>query len=252
MRLDSQIIVAEDGRKAVRLMVVECKGSSGSKTTVVRQLGSAMHQLAGIQFAPGPRRVPIVQHGYAARISKEGAPIDLYGVDPPDDGGDPWVRPAIPARRDMQDLRELDRGGGLSLPSAESVSGRALRRLEDRTLAWAGAGDSADDVDIRRLVRRESELGDVVGASSVLTLPDGDTVEVFTGVHGGVLEAAKDGDVDRSHAERFKLATGLEGSEGQRRRVRTVTFDADEDPERVASAIDDDGLVLQIKVISQH
>jgi hypothetical protein len=252
-RQPDYVIVAEDQRQAVRLMVVECKGTSGSRATAVRQLGSAMQQLAGIQFGPGSHgHVPVIQHAYAARMSKQGAAIDLYGVDPPDDEGDPWIRPAIPARQQMGALRALDRTTRLPLPSVEAIGGRALRRLEDKTVAWVGAGDGADGVDIRRLTHRESSFGDVVGAASTLSLPDGYTVEIFTGALAGVLEAVKDGDMDRSHAERIKLAAGLGGREGKRLRVRTVAFDANEDPERVASAIDDDGLVLRIKITPGH
>jgi hypothetical protein len=252
-RQPDYLVLAEDENKTVRLLVVECKGNSQSKATAIDQLGSAMHQLASIEFANASQvRVPVPLHSYAAHVSKTGAAINIYGVDPPEDEGNPWVRPVIPARREMSDLRESDENGKLLLPSVEEISGRVLRRLEDKAVAWAGAGDSVEDVDIKSLSHQESEFGDIAGATSSLELPDGGTIGIFTGALVETLRAAKDVDPENAHARRTEIRHTLRNDDTEPRRARSVTIGTNQDPERVASVIDDDGLVLRIEVTSEH
>ena len=248
-RQPDYLVLAEDKNKTVRLLVVECKGTSVSKAKAMEQLGSAMHQLASIEFANASQvRVPVPLHAYAAHVSKTGAEIDIYGIDPPEDEGDPWIYPIIPTRREMPDLRRPDKNGRLILPSVEEISGRVLRCLEDKAIAWAGAGDSVEDVDINSLRRQESEFGDIAGASSSIELPDGGTVSIFTGALVKTLEAAKDVDPEHAHARRTEIRRALQSGDKESWQTRPITIGTNQDPERVASVIDDDGLALRIEV----
>jgi hypothetical protein len=250
-RQPDYVIAAEAEDGTVRLLVVECKGNSKGRTKAIAQLGSAMHQLASVEFADGPHgAVPVLRHAYAAFVSKKGAAIEIWGVDPPEGEGSPWVTPAIPPRGSLADVPSSHAGGALLLPNVEEVSGRVVRRLADRAVAWAGAGDDTEGLDIRRLKHHESELGIVAGATSSLELPDGQTIEIFTGALVETLRALKSGDIERARAQRLEVKRALQGDEGEPRRKRPVEFHGDEDPERVASVMDDGGLALHIKVTS--
>lgn len=250
-RQPDYVVAAEDDDGKVRLLVVECKGNSQGRTTAIRQLGSAMHQLASVEFAEGASGpVSVPRHAYAAFVSKSGSSIDIYGVDPPGGKGSPWVKPVIPSRKAMEDLRGSDESDTLLLPSVAEVSGRVIRRVEDRVVAWAGAGDGAEGVDINRLRHKESEFGDIAGATSSIELPDGHTVEIFTGALVETLKAVGNGDAHRPYARRLEIRRTLRGDEPESPRQMSVAFDAHEDPERTASVIDDVGLVLHIKVTS--
>jgi hypothetical protein len=241
-RRPDYLIVAEDGSRGVTLLIVECKGTSKGPATAIEQLGSAMHQLEGVAFMPSPKpNVSIARHAYAALVSKRGAAVRLYGVDPPEHDGQAWVRPVLPSRQSMQSLSDMDIAGRLLLPSPAELAGRALRRVEDRVVAWAGAGDDAQDSDIQSLDREESRFGDVVGATSSLTLPDGDAVEVFTGALLDAVKAATDSDDQRALAERTRIGHAVKDADDRR-------LGADENREQAASHIDEDGLVLRIKV----
>jgi hypothetical protein len=249
-RQPDYLVLAEDQKsKRVRLMIVECKGTSGGQDKAMEQLGSAMHQLASIEFANASQvRVPVPRHAYAADVSKTGGAINIYGVDPPEDEGDPWVRPVIPARREMPDLRGPDKNGKLLLPSVEEIGGRVVRRLEDKAVAWAGAGDSVEDIDIKSLSHQESEFGDIAGASSSIALPDGGTIRIFTGTLVKTLEAAKDVDPEHAQARRTEIRRALRSGDTEPQRTRPITIGKNQNPEHVASVIDDDGLALHIEV----
>ncbi len=174
------LLVADHPSRGLRLLVVECKGTSSGRARAVGQLGSAMHQLEGIVFThPGQPPVSIERHAYAAWVSKRGSAVELYGVDPPE-SGEPWVRPDLPERDKLYRL-DKDEHGRVVFASPAALGGRALRFIADRMIAWAGAGDGVEEADIKSLRHEESAFGDLVGANSSLSFPDGDMVEVFTG-----------------------------------------------------------------------
>jgi hypothetical protein len=242
-------LIAAEWQGCFRLLVVECKGTSGPRATAIGQLGSAMHQLAGVVFGPSPLGpVPIHRHAYATRVSKTGGAIKLYGVDPPDEEGNPWVRPTVPLAEDRREFAQRDEDGRLVLPSPEEVSGRVLRRLQDRTVAWAGAGDTVEESDLGNIDRQESDFGDLAGATSSLSLPDGHAIKVFTGALLVALEAAGDPDPEHAHERRTAISRAVRSDEGRRRQLTSTRLRADDDPERVASVLSDDGLVLRIEV----
>lgn len=250
-RRPDYLIVAERPSGDVRLLVVECKGNSGERRDSVRQLGSAMHQLAGISFVGAPHNA-VDRHAYAARFSKAGGPLEILAIDPPE-RGERWVRP----QRIGRETTQLDVIGwpteGLALPSRERVGGVALRRASDRALAWAGlSGPVPADV-LQRLPRRPSDYGDLIGAASSFQLPAGPTVEVFTGALDEVLAAGADFNDDRAQTAReavrqaFSRSPQVDDSMLQRER-RGRPLSSDDDPERVASTLTSDGLALRIAV----
>lgn len=268
-RQPDYLIAAERASRDVRLLIVECKGNSGSGRSVsVGQLGSAMHQLQGVSFtAASGRRFALDRHAYAARVTKTGGPIEILAADPPEEG-DSWIRPEMPSRDDRRPIGERTEAGELVLPSPEEVSGRLLRRLDDRTFAWAGAGDFVSERDLAAAPREPSEFGDVAGTTSTMTMVDGQRIKIFTGALLEALEAARDPDPDRGRETRMKIGREISsrgrpdrdssaqsgGTEMPRAqdesRVRRPTspLQPDEDPERVASAISEDGLALRIEV----
>lgn len=248
-RRPDYLIVAEQRNVGVRLLVVECKGTSGGRTTAIGQLGSAMHQLEGVIFGPSSAgSVAIPRHAYAACVSKITAAIDLYGVDPPENAQDTWLKPVLPARDEKPGLPGSDKEGRLLLPSPEMVSGHALRRVEDRTIAWAGAGDGVEDANIRHLRHEESNFGDLAGTTSSLRFPDGTTIEVFTGALVKALEASTDSDHERAQATREAIYSAVEGKGPELQSAPSVKLQGDSDSEHVASVINEDGLVLHIKM----
>jgi hypothetical protein len=252
------LIGAQRPNGDVRLLVVECKGNSSSRATSIRQLGKAMHQLESITVAGETGAFAFDRHAYCTRLTKSGAPVELLAVDPPARGRR-WVRPEPSASDDRLALGERGPQGRLFLPSPEDVTGRLVQRLDDRTLAWAGAGAGAE-IDLRRVPRLDCDFGEVVGATSSLRLPDGPTVEVFTGVLVEVLEAALDPDVERARKRRTAVRRGVAGagraSTGSQDpstspaawRSTAAPLRADDDRERIASAIGEDGLALRIEV----
>jgi hypothetical protein len=235
------LLVAHHPSRGLRLLVVECKGTSSGRARAVGQLGSAMHQLEGIVFThSGQPPVSIERHAYAAWVSKRGSAVELYGVDPPEPG-EQWVRPEVPDRDKLHRL-DSDEHGRVVFTSPAALGGRALRFIEDRMIAWAGAGDGLEEADIKSLRHEESAFGDLVGANSSLTFPDGDMVEVFTGGIVKALNAVLDPDRDRAAATRAEIAQAIRAAESQR-------LNDNEDPEQVASAINEDGLALRIRVL---
>jgi hypothetical protein len=162
--------------------------------------------------------------------------------------GNPWVRPTVPLAEDRREFAQRDEDGRLVLPSPEEVSGRVLRRLQDRTVAWAGAGDTVEESDLGNIDRQESEFGDLAGATSSLSLPDGHAIKVFTGALLVALEAAGDPDPEHAHERRTAISRAVRSDEGRRRQLTSTRLRADDDPERVASVLSDDGLVLRIEV----
>jgi hypothetical protein len=242
-RKPDYLIVAERDDGFVQLLVVECKGTSSGRSTAIGQLGSAMHQLAGVTFAgsaAGP--IAIHRHAYAALMTKGGGAVKLFGIDPPEDG-DPWVRPSPSTRDEGQPLEARRDEGSLMLPTPEVVSGRYLRRLEDRAFAWAGA--SAGELDLEAAPRRDSRFGALIGATSSLILPGRRTIKIFTGALVSLLQAAQESDPDKAQQHRLEVRRKLDDGrplESEGRRL------ADEDPARVASVINDDGLALRIEV----
>jgi hypothetical protein len=248
-RRPDYLIVAEQRKIGVRLLVVECKGTSGGRTTAIGQLGSAMHQLEGVIFGTSSAgSVAIDRHACAACMSKTPAAVDLYGVDPPENARATWLKPVLPARGKRPGLPRSDKEGRLLLPSPEVVSGHALRRVDDRTIAWAGAGDGAEEADIRRLRHEESSFGDLAGATSSLRLPGGTAIEVFTGALVKALEASTSSDREQAQAAREAIYGAVRGEDREPRSAPSVKLQGDSDFERVASVINEDGLVLHIKV----
>lgn len=246
-RQPDYLIVAEDGGQ-LRLLIVECKGTSGTRAKAIDQLGSAMHQLEGIIFAGSAQgQVAIDRHAYAARISPGGDVVKLYGVDPLEEGNH-WLRPTIRAREDPRPLATRYEEGRLLLPSPEEVGGQFLRRLQDRTVAWAGGGDYAEDLDVQHAERQESEFGDVIGVTSSFRLPTGQAVEVFSGALVDVLQAAQDPDpvqaLERTRTVRRRLEVITPGGAD----VDATRLRSDEDQQRVASVLSDDGLALRVEI----
>src|SRR3954451_25357371 len=82
--------------------------------------------------------VGVDRHAYAARISKDGGEIDLLALDPEDEGRR-WVRPEFRPKSRDEPFGERWETGEVSLPSPEVFTGRVVRRLDDRAVAWAGA-----------------------------------------------------------------------------------------------------------------
>lgn len=247
-RRPDYLIVAERAAQA-RLMLVECKGgSSGGRGQAIDQLGAAMHQLASITFG-GTRAIGVARHAYAAQISKAGGPIAIYGVDP-EDPGEPWITPDRPSGEEEM-VAERDERGARHLPPPERVSGYALRRIDDRACAWAGVADTAEEVDVETLDAVESDVGDLIGATSRFAAPDGQAVEIFTGVHREVITAAAAPDDDPARTARPTIRLlGSEIAPGARARAsRSFSLRGeDPDPERIASAITEDGLALHVEV----
>jgi hypothetical protein len=206
-----------------------------------------MGQLQSIVFAPssvGP--VAIDRHAYAARVTKSGGAITLYGVDPPDEG-EHWVRPSTPSGRN--DVPAFERSGQeLRLPPPEEVAGRAIIRLDDRLAGWAGAGDSVEEGDLAHMRRVESDFGDLVGTTSTLELPEGTRVEVFTGTLASVLEAARSRAPERLRERRAEIRRAMNADQVDDRRPRATRLRSDENPERTASALTEEGLALRIEV----
>ncbi len=245
-RRPDYLVVAERDDGYVQLLVVECKGTSSSRAVAIGQLGSAMHQLAGVVFAgssAGP--LAVHKHAYSAQIARDGAAIKLYGIDPPEEG-ERWVRPSVPPRGDKEGLGAHYDEQSLVLPTPEEVSGRFLRRIEQRAFAWAGAGDGPHAFDIEGAPRRNSQFGEVVGTTSSLILPTGQTVEIFTGALDEVLQAARDPDPERPRVQRTAARRGQASLASEPRSADRL--EPDEDPERVASVLNDDGLALRIEV----
>jgi hypothetical protein len=260
-RRPDYLMVAEQPDRTIRLLVVECKGNSGaSRSRSIRQLGSAMHQLEGITFsAPAGGAVAVDRHAYATRVTKSGGAVELLAVDPPAKG-DRWTRmDASPSEDEFTAAR--DEEGILSLPTPDRVGRRYVDRLSSRALSWSGADEAVSRGDVDRLQHRESDHGDVAGATSSLRLPDGQRIEVFTGALVETLRAARDTDPERARQLRVevydKLARERAGSDVPADaadthidswRAPAVPLRAADDPERVASAVSDDGVALQIEV----
>jgi hypothetical protein len=247
-RQPDYLIAAEQSDGSVRLLLAECKGTSGGRSKAIGQLGSAMGQLQTIVFAPssvGP--VSIDRHAYAARVTKRGGAITLYGVDPEDEG-EHWFTPSTP-RRGRDDAPAFERNGQeLRLPAPEEVAGRVIIRLEDRLAAWAGAGDSVEQGDLTDMRRVESDFGDLVGTTSTLELPDGTRVEVFTGTLVSVLQAARQAESDGLRKQRAEIRRAMTEDQIDDRRARAARLSRDENPERTASALTEEGLALRIEV----
>ena len=240
-RRPDYLIAAEQPSGMMRLMIVECKGNSGGRSRAIGQLGSAMHQLAAIEFhAPGTAPTAVDRHAYATYMSKTGASVRVFGVDPPEKGKS-WVEPRSAKRSDLKPF-ERESDGSLRLPSPEEVAGRALLKISERSLAWAGADESIDE-DLRTTI--ESDAGDLTGTRSTLELPGGQTVRVFTGALKSVVrdarEVVRDGTTRHRHDRpNRRTSSALPSSWSPIRR--------DDDTERIASALSEDGLALEIEV----
>lgn len=241
VRRPDYLIAAEQPNGMMRLMIVECKGNSGGRSRAIGQLGSAMHQLAAIEFnGPGPAPTAVDRHAYATYISKAGASLRMFGVDPPERGKS-WVEPTHAKRSDFKPL-ERESDGSLRLSSPEDVAGRALLKISERSIAWAGADESTDAA-LRTTI--ESDAGDLTGTRSTLELPGGQTVRVFTGALKSVVRDAQEvvryGTSWRSH-DRPTLRTSSAFTN------RWSPIRGDDDTERIASVLSENGLALEIEV----
>lgn len=240
-RKPDYLITAEQPNGLMRLMIVECKGNSGGRSRAIGQLGSAMHQLAAIDFhTPGTTPTAVDRHAYATYISKTGGSVRVFGVDPPEEGKS-WVEPTSARRSDVQHL-ERESDGSLRLPSLEDVAGRALLRISERSIAWAGADESTDAA-LRTTI--ESDAGDLTGTRSTLALPGGQKIRVFTGALKSVVRNAR---------EVVRDGTSRHGYDRPNRQTSSALPNRwsptrrDDDTERIASALSDDGLALEIEV----
>jgi len=246
-------LLAAEQNGQVRLLIVECKGNSAAgQSKSLDQLGSAMHQLEGVEFGGGPGTPPGVdKHAYATRMTKVGGPVEIIGIDPPD-SKERWVRPVVPSREDRRPIGEHLEGGRLLLPPVDEVGGHLLRRVEDRVVAWAGEGPIRTPDGLAASVRTDSDHGDLTGSSSRVTLADGSSLEVFTGALVEALATAQDPDPEAASARRSEMRRSIvEGDDRgalSRRDRRNRRIHEDEDPERVASALSEDGLALRISV----
>lgn len=244
-RQPDYLFAAEDQNGKVQLLVVECKGTCGSRSTSLGQLGSAMHQLEGITFNTSTvGQVAIDRHAYATNVSKAGAEVRVFGVDPPGQG-ERWLVPTRETKTRYFSPELDERTGSISLPSPEVVAGQALRRLPERALEWSGVRDDRDD-NLKSTF--ESEVGDVTGTRSTVELPDGSSLSVFTGALRSVLEESRrvvNGDLDASSFR--EIEEGAAVPDGKPRPFRTLSHGRGND-ETLASSLTEDGLVLEISV----
>jgi len=83
-RQPDYLVAAQDpSTQAMRVLLVECKGTSSGRGRAIEQLGSAMHQLEGVIFGGTPTSWAVERHAYSAVVSKTGGDVEIYGVDPP-------------------------------------------------------------------------------------------------------------------------------------------------------------------------
>lgn len=242
-RRPDYLLIAEAGGRA-RLMLVECKGSSGAPEKSVKQLGSAMHQLAAIEFHPSGASQPrIDRHAYAARLSRTGGAIELCGVHPEDDA-EPWIQ--LSDNWPEEPVAQADRNGHVVVHDPGGFAAVAIRGLHSRAAAWAGVDDTVPRGGIPA-ARRRSRFGELIGAASVIELPEGRRVEVFTGALVELLEVA--GADPATDAEQRQAIRRRLGEIDERLVVSAAApLEADDNPEHVASAITGSGVVLRIEV----
>lgn len=242
-RRPDYLIAAQQPTGRIRLLVVECKGNSDGRQSVVDQMCTAMFQLEGITFQLSS--VGVQRHAYAARVPRVGGSLVVYAVDPSDEGTD-WT-PLPVVRDDSHGSIGRWENGRLLLPTPEAVAARLLREVDNRTLEWAGLPATTTLELIERVPRRESQLGDLVGATSSFHAPDGHTVEVFTGALIDALRATQTSPHEASE-RRAALTTRVRSAQVESRRRAAIPFRADEDAEKIASVITDDGLALAISL----
>lgn len=243
-RRPDYLLVAQAAGRA-RLMLVECKGSSGAAEKSVAQLGSAMHQLAAIEFhstgTPPPR---VDRHAYAARLSRNGGAIELWGVDPEDDG-EPWI--GLSDSWPESPVADVDRNGHVVVHDPHGFAAAAIRSLRSRALAWAGIDETVDRRGITSIGRRQSRFGELLGARSIFQLPEGRSVEIFTGALVDLLEVAA-ADPAADAEQREAISRRLGGIDERLVTSAAAPLEANENPEQVASAISNSGLVLRIEI----
>jgi hypothetical protein len=176
-------------------------------------------------------------------VSKTGGDIVIYGVDPPEEG-EQWMPPRrehhaeVPARRDI--------AGDLVVDDPPAMAGRTLARLEARSLAWAGFAAETEHRRVREAPSRPSPYGDVIGTTSTLKMPTGESVTVFTGGVRDMLTSAIAEDPEESAALSTEARRQLVRSERPAAARTARRLDPNEDQERVASSVSDDGLVLEV------
>lgn len=243
-RQPDYLVAAQDTTtQAMRLLLVECKGNSSGHGRAINQLGSAMHQLQGVIFGGTATSWGVERHAYSAVISKTGGDVVLYGVDPPEEG-ERWIPPRrehhaeVPARRDS--------AGDLVVDDPPAMAGRTLARLEARSLAWAGFAAETEHRRVHEAPSRPSPYGDIVGTTSTLRMPTGESVTVFTGAVRDMLTAALAQDPEQSVELSTKARRQVAGAEHPAAARTARRLDPNEDQERVASSVSDDGLVLQV------
>lgn len=245
------LIAAERPDRSVRLLVVECKGNSTSRSVSISQLGAAMHQLNGVEFGPSPARYAVDRHAYATRIETNGGPVEMLAVDPPAEG-ERWIPPAEEPAAPHASVAEYDsKKGRLELHAREFVRDRLFQRLAERALAWSGAAASADADDGDRVA---SEFGPLVGTLSSSRFSDGRRVEVFTGALSETIAAARTSDPKEAHELRMEAQRRVADNVGKRPAAKPIDEAAvDEerhtpDADDVALAVGETGLALRIAV----
>lgn len=251
-RQPDYLFVAEDpATRRLRLLLVECKGTSSGRTHALNQLGSAMHQLQGVAFTGTAARWRADRHAYASVLSKATGRVVMLGVDPPEEG-DTWIEPGErrPSESRENSPFEIDEGSRLLIEDVGQLSEQTDTRLDDRALAWAGFGPTADQ---RQRVSGaptvlESSVGDVVGAESTFTLPTGEAVRVITGTVRDRLLAAAADDSDEREARRDVFRHRFQ-SRRQVGGAAAEVLDPDADPERSATSLTTDGSILHISLL---
>jgi hypothetical protein len=228
----------------VHLMVVECKGSSGRPDTSLGQLGDAMHQLAALEFTATTGLGPSIdRHAYAARLTPSGGKVELYGVDPGDDG-EPWIalgRPEDPERA----IATVGRGGHVVVADAAAFAAAAMHCVDLRAAAWTGV-DPADDAPV--VGGSDEQFADIIGTSSIFALPNGRRVEIVTGALAEVVELARTADPAAAAERREAIARRLVQADERLASDMVVPFRRDDTGGREVSAITSTGLILALRV----
>jgi hypothetical protein len=197
------------------MFVVECKGTHGSRSSVVDQLRRGTEQLPSLKFTDG--RPPPQGLIIGTQLSPSG--VKVYVVDPPGDD-DTEVEPR--ERRDRRTLvipdsnaferasRAAAQAKLLAFAGEEQASASRLRGV------WPEWVETAPRERGRAPFVRENRFGVFRGRLDRLILADGVQVEVFQGLERNLLEAYTGDDRDA-------VATGVIGLDRRRREVSSET-----------------------------
>lgn len=168
--------------------VVECKGNQTSYASMVTQLRRGTEQVPSIRFTNGRTATSLVVGACMLRRN-----TTVYVVDPPDDE---------PDSDHTEDTKEATKGGprNWQIGDYERLRQELLQLTRAKRLTFAGAVADAVKQLVHaptdaleryggqnpRLETVQTDLGTFEGVRGLVPTSDGNTVEVFKGIHSGL------------------------------------------------------------------